>query len=202
MTSEKIDCRGLACPGPVLKTKEIIDKSAVQQITVLVDNIAAKENVSRLLTRCGYQVETVEQEHGVAVTGIRKADESTCEIFVEAAPREEPRKILVLVGTDRLGHGDEVLGGKLIANFLATLKELGEELWRLVLVNAAVKFAVEGSEQLAVLQALDTHPSRVLVCGTCLNHFGILEQKQVGETTNMLDIVTAMQLADKVISLT
>jgi len=42
----------------------------------------------------------------------------------------------------------------------------------------------------------------VLVCGTCLGHFGLLEKKKVGETTNMLDIVTSMQLADKVISLT
>jgi len=42
----------------------------------------------------------------------------------------------------------------------------------------------------------------VLVCGTCLNHFQLLEQKKVGETTNMLDIVTHMHLADKVISLT
>ena len=40
------------------------------------------------------------------------------------------------------------------------------------------------------------------MCGTCLNHFKLLEAKQVGETTNMLDIVTAMQLADKVITLT
>jgi hypothetical protein len=39
------------------------------------------------------------------------------------------------------------------------------------------------------------------VCGTCLNHFNLIERKQVGETTNMLDIVTAMQLADKVINI-
>ena len=32
-------------------------------------------------------------------------------------------------------------------------------------------------------------------------NFNLLARKQVGETTNMLDIVTAMQLADKVISL-
>jgi hypothetical protein len=32
-------------------------------------------------------------------------------------------------------------------------------------------------------------------------HFNILDEKQVGETTNMLDIVTAMQLADKVINI-
>ncbi|MBW2410410.1 MAG: sulfurtransferase-like selenium metabolism protein YedF, partial [Deltaproteobacteria bacterium] len=42
---------------------------------------------------------------------------------------------------------------------------------------------------------------KILVCGTCLDHFGLLDQKQIGETTNMLDIVTAMQLADKVISI-
>jgi hypothetical protein len=42
---------------------------------------------------------------------------------------------------------------------------------------------------------------RIWVCGTCLNHFNLLDRKQVGETTNMLDIVTAMQLADKVINI-
>ena len=31
--------------------------------------------------------------------------------------------------------------------------------------------------------------------------FDLLDRKEVGETTNMLDIVTAMQLADKVINL-
>jgi len=41
----------------------------------------------------------------------------------------------------------------------------------------------------------------ILVCGTCLTHFNLLDKKQVGNTTNMLDIVTAMQLADKVINI-
>jgi len=42
----------------------------------------------------------------------------------------------------------------------------------------------------------------MITSGTCPNHLNLLEQKQVGETTNMMDIVTHMQLADKVISLT
>jgi len=78
----------------------------------------------------------------------------------------------------------------------------GKELWCLVLVNAGVKLAVAGWEVLANLQELERGGVVVLVCGTCLNHFQLLEQKQVGETTNMLDIVTHMQLADKVIPLT
>jgi len=41
----------------------------------------------------------------------------------------------------------------------------------------------------------------ILAYGNCLTHFDLLDQKQVGETTDMLDIVTAMQLADKVINI-
>jgi sulfur relay (sulfurtransferase) complex TusBCD TusD component (DsrE family) len=59
--------------------------------------------------------------------------------------------------------------------------------------------AVAGSPCLEKLQALAASGVSILVCGTCLDHFGLLEQKRVGETTNMLDVVTSMQLADKVI---
>jgi hypothetical protein len=54
---------------------------------------------------------------------------------------------------------------------------------------------------LADLQAYAKEGLTILVCGTCLSHFNLLEAKQVGQTTNMLDIVTAMQLADKVSSI-
>ena len=79
---------------------------------------------------------------------------------------------------------------------------MGPELWGLVLVNPGVKLAVAGSEVQGSLQELEKGGVMVLVCGTCLNHFSLLEQKQVGETTNMMDIVTHMQFGDKVISLT
>ena len=63
-----------------------------------------------------------------------------------------------------------------------------------------VKLTIEGSEVLPNLKELEDSGTTILVCGTCLDHFNLLEKKQVGETTNMLDIVTAMQLADKVIN--
>lgn len=44
-------------------------------------------------------------------------------------------------------------------------------------------------------------PAPVLQAKECLDHFNLLNKKQVGETTNMLDIVTAMQLEDKVINI-
>jgi len=201
MKSRELDCRGLACPHPVLKAKEMVDQGEVLHLTVLVDNPAAQENVSRFLERSGYEVQAATREGALAVTGTRrqvKAGGPPGEVWEEVAPR----KILVLIGTDRLGTGDDVLGVKLLANFIGTLKEMGKELWCLVLLNAGVKLSVGGSEVLASLQALAREGVMVLVCGTCLNHFQLLEKKQVGETTNMLDIITHMQLADKVISFT
>jgi selenium metabolism protein YedF len=200
MSEKSLDCRGLACPNPVIKTKELIDRGDVPQLTVLVDNPAAQENVSRFLRRAGFEVKVEGRGDAWAVIGSR-TDAGVCRVFVEK-PGEDRRKILVLVGADRLGRGDDILGGKLLGNFLATLKEMGAELWCLVLVNAGVKLAAAGSEVLTGLQDLEQSGVRLLVCGTCLNHFRLLEAKQVGETTNMLDIVTAMQLADKVITLT
>ena len=200
MSEQQLDCRGLACPNPVIKTKEVIDQGDVQQLTVLVDNAAAQENVSRFLQRAGFQVQMEEREGTFTVNGLRTAG-GTCEIMVSEA-EGTPRKILVLMGCDTLGRGDDFLGSRLLVNFIATLKEMGPELWCVVLLNNGVKLAVAGSEVLPGLRELEQAGVRLLVCGTCLNHFQLLEKKQVGETTNMLDIVTAMQLADKLITLT
>jgi selenium metabolism protein YedF len=166
-----------------------------------VDNPAAKENVSRFLQRAGYAVQVAEQAGAFAVIG-RQGEPGAAVVPASGCEAAPTQKILVLIGTDRLGTGDDTLGRKLLVNFVGTLKEMGRELWCLVLVNAGVKLAVAGSEVLTNLQELEQGGVMILVCGTCLNHFQLLEQKQVGETTNMLDIVTHMQLADKVIPLT
>lgn len=116
-------------------------------------------------------------------------------------PGTDSKKILVVVGTDRLGHGDDALGSGLMINFLRSLKEMGPDLWRLVFVNNGVKLTVEDTDSLPILQELSAQGTSILVCGTCLSHFKLHEQKKVGETTNMLDIVTSMQIADSVINI-
>jgi len=197
---QELDCRGLACPAPVLQTKEILEKNHPEGITVLVDNEAAKQNVSRFLESRSFEV-TVRQEGEVfAVMG--KGEGGAAPVAAPAAEADtDKKKIMVMIATDRLGQGDDELGGKLMVNFIKTLKEMGDELWRLVLVNNGVKLTIDGSPVLADLKALDGSGVMILVCGTCLDHFHLLDKKEVGETTNMLDIVTAMQLADKVINL-
>src|SRR5208337_2377816 len=101
------------------------------------------------------------------------------------------RKTLVILATDRTGKGDDELGRRIVINFVKTLKEIGDDLWRLALLNGGVKLAVEGSEVLPELKELADQGLGILVCGRCLETFNLLERKRVGEVTNMLDIVTS-----------
>ncbi|MBN2468814.1 MAG: sulfurtransferase-like selenium metabolism protein YedF [Deltaproteobacteria bacterium] len=200
MTVE-LDCRGLACPAPVLQTKQKIEKEDLSEISVIVDNQASKENVSRFLASQKFEVSAEQRGSDYYVSGKRGTAATESERAVAHKPDAEKRKIMVMIATDRMGFGDDDLGKKLIISFVKTLAEMGDELWRLVLVNNGVKLTIDGSEVLNVLKDYEKEGLTILVCGTCLNHFNLLDKKRVGVTTNMLDIVTAMQLAEKVINL-
>jgi len=145
----------------------------------------------------------LKKENGMMETTQSKlAKEDCCPDGIPEDRSENGKKTLVLLATEQLGRGNEDLGRSIVTNFIKTMKEMGDELWRLVLVNGAVKLAVEGAEVLPQLQELAEEGVGILVCGRCLETFGLAEKKQVGEVTNMVDIVTSMQVAEKVISLT
>jgi len=197
---KEIDARGLACPAPVLQTKAALQEGTPQSVSVVVDNAASGQNVQRFLESQGFQT-TLEQkgaDYLVIGTCVSKPEDRP---QLSPAPKGDGQKIMVVCTTDRMGFGDDELGLKLMISFLRTLKEMGNDLWRLVFVNNGVKLTIDGAEVLDDLKNYEKEGLKILVCGTCLTHFNLLERKQVGETTNMLDIVTAMQLADKVISI-
>jgi selenium metabolism protein YedF len=197
--AKELDCRGLACPAPVLQTKELIEQEHPLSLIVLVDNEAARQNVSRFLSTQNFAISVEEREGQFRIIGTHGGTLAVEEPATR--PDAAEKKIMVMVATDRMGVGDDELGRKLLFNFLKTLKEMGPQLWRLVFVNNGVKLTIDGAETLPILQDLAAEGVMILVCGTCLDHFKLLERKQVGETTNMLDIVTAMQLADSVVNL-
>ena len=184
----------------MLETKAAVESRHPGRIEVLVDNEPARQNVARFLESQGYRTQ-VDQDgalYTVIGTGGDSKPESTP---VGTASSGDGKKVMVMVAADRMGSGDDSLGAKLMISFIKTLKEMGDELWRLVFVNSGVKLTIDGAGTLQDLKDMETEGLTILVCGTCLDHFDLLENKQVGQTTNMLDIVTAMQLADKVINI-
>lgn len=223
-----LDCQGLPCPQPVLQCKHSLETQAPTQLAVLVDNEAALQNVTRFLATQGLTVSHVQKgdslwEITASTAPQAFSDTAATETVPGAAPEavseavsgaatkaasagsslpadaDQDGKTLVFLCTQGIGTGDEQLGEKLMASFLATLPELGSQLWRMILVNGAVHLAVQGSPVLDSLRQLEDAGVSILVCGTCLTHFNLLKHKAVGQTTNMLDVVTSLQLADKII---
>jgi len=202
--TKTVDARGLSCPAPVLMVKKAVEKDTLDAFEVLMDNEAARQNVSRFLSSQNFSVSTEQEGSIFKINAQRQGDalEVTNEPEMSCDTNTGHRqKIMVLISTDRLGFGDDELGRKLLVSFIKTLKEMGDELWRLALVNNGVKLTIENSSVLDDLMDYEKEGLTILVCGTCLSHFNLLEAKRVGQTTNMLDIVTAMQLADKMINI-
>ncbi|MCF8030803.1 MAG: sulfurtransferase-like selenium metabolism protein YedF [Desulfohalobiaceae bacterium] len=213
MSPAELDCTGLACPQPVMRCKDLLQKEKPAGLRVVVDNQPARDNVSRFLKSQGYALEEVAEKEGAFLITARRSSEG-----VGVGPRDsgtgpEPEEVcavpepngrsggqLVFITSDGIGRGDEELGSKLMKNFIRTLPEMGG-LWRIILINAGVRLAVKDSGLLPELQNLEASGVSILVCGTCLEHLQLLEEKAIGETTNMLDVVTSLQLAGKVITI-
>jgi selenium metabolism protein YedF len=202
--SPTIDTRGLTCPAPVLLIKDALERDKPPAMTVLIDNEASLENVSRFLSSRGYAVHHTAREGDYLLSASRDGSVVTATPAADVAPVAPTagrQKILVLIASDRFGNGDDLLGEKLMVNYLKTIKELGDDLWQVIFINSGVKLTIGSSPVLAELQEYEKNGVIVLACGTCLEHFRLTAAKAVGGSTNMLDIVTASQLADKVVSI-
>lgn len=200
----ELDCRGLNCPAPVLSVRDALAKKASNDVAVLVDNEAARQNVSRFLEHQSYQVKSEQQEGGFRVIGTRGEEAHVSSAITPTpeiiTPSTGSKKIMVLITSGHMGHGDDALGDMLMFNFIKTLKEMGSDLWCVAFVNNGVRFTVDGSEAVPFLQELAANGVQILACGACLAYFHILDTMLVGEVTNMFDIVTAMKRADSVVT--
>ena len=194
----QIDARGKACPQPVILAKKEID-GGCRDLTVLVDNKTAVENLTRLGNSAGMTVTTGETAQGlfVRLTGEGKIVEEP----VIACPTTG-NGYAVFVGKDVVGAGDRELGYNLMKMALYTLAQSDSVPAHVLFMNDGVKLPA-GEEQQVVdsLMTLIEKGTIVLVCGTCLNYYGIADRLKVGTVSNMYDILGAMQRADKVIAL-
>lgn len=191
-----IDCRGLACPGPVLRAKQALEEAAPgEAIALLVDGEAARENVLRFARGRGAKVKVEETPGGWKLT---LAPPGTA-AQAGPAPAPQPLGAAVLIASDTLGQGDDKLGAILMEGFVRTLLEQERVPGKLLLMNGGVRLAAQGSPLLPALAALGDRGCEVLACGTCLNYFGLADKLAAGRVSNMLEIQAALLSASSVI---
>lgn len=189
----KIDARGLACPQPVLLTKKALEGMGDGVIEVAVDNGPASENVSRFAKNSGCRVEVNKSGKNFIV---RITKDITSK---DRKEKGKAKNIVFSVLSDTIGSGSDELGKVLMKAFFSTVLELNPKPQKIVFMNSGVKLVIEGSEFLDYLTRLEKDGIELLVCGTCLDYFGIKDNIKVGKVSNFLEITQTFLDADKVI---
>lgn len=108
---------------------------------------------------------------------------------------------VVLITRDGMGEGDRELRHVLVKNYLTLLDQSGQIPDALCFYADGVKLAVEGSPVLAEIASLGAKGAKLVVCTTCLNHYGLMDRLAVGAPGGMTGIVEAQFGANRVISI-
>ncbi len=196
---QTVDARGLPCPQPVILTRQALEKG--DEVTTIVSDQTALHNVTRMAEKAGYGVWSEQKEDGIYIHIGDQCAVPAEMSAIQMAPSAADPLVLVVPG-ERMGRGpSDELGDILVRAFFHTLGEVEPLPETIVFFNSGVKLAVEGSPVLDDLRALREQGIEILVCGTCLGHFGLTEQLAVGEVSNMYTIAETMLGAGKVISL-
>lgn len=198
-----IDALKKACPMPVIMAKKEIDQGETAFI-VAVDNKIAVENLKKLASNQGFSIEVEQKEDNFYVSFVKDGAQGVTKQEEEKQVKQGEfvkGSYSVFVGKDYIGEGDHTLGRSLIQMFFYTLLESEDLPESILFMNAGVKLVVEDEQCIEHLSQLSKKGVAIIVCGTCLNFYGLAEKIQVGTVSNMYDIVSKMQAANKVITL-
>ncbi len=206
MESKSVDARGELCPKPLIMTKKAL-KGFSGELTVLLDNDTAYENVQRFLSDNGksFSANKNNGEYMIRVNADGTPAENTraedyCPVPVNPSRDSSAQASYVIAfSSDRMGTGDDDLGRILIQGFCNTIKEADPLPGTLVFYNSGVKLAAEGSSVLPALKSLEESGIKLLVCGTCADYFEIKDRIGAGIISNMYDIMSAMTGAGHII---
>lgn len=189
-----LDCRGMACPAPVISVKRALEEQS--ELLILLEDGAPRENVTRFARNRGFQVSEERDGSGWALAITPGSAAPT-----ESTGSRPPGERVLLITSDRLGDGPDELGGLLMKNFIHTLLEAAEIPDRMFFMNRGVFLTTTGSEVVEALEKLRCMGVEILSCGLCLDFFNLKEKLAVGSTTNMLATVEGLMDAARAIKL-
>lgn len=96
---------------------------------------------------------------------------------------------------------DSEFGMEMLDKFFHTLEKQGEKPAAVCFYTEGVKAAVAGSPIEISLKLLQRLGVRVIICETCLRHYGIELESAIGTVGGMTEIVKAISQAEKLVTI-
>ena len=194
-----LDARGLTCPLPVINTKKELEGVNIgENIEVIVDNEIAVQNLTKFANVQGFPVSSSKVSDDEFHVNISKGEKAVEEEEVVCEPNKKDNFVIV-ISSDKMGEGNEVLGHKLLKAFIFAVTKQDKLPKTMLFYNMGAHMTCEGSEVLEDLKLLESEGVEIMTCGTCLDFYGIKEKLCVGTVTNMYDIAETMEKASKII---
>lgn len=201
---KRVDARGMQCPRPIIETRKVLKEARKDEIfEVLIDNETSLGNLCKFLddNGCSYEkhVENGYWRLTVSPKGapvIDRPDDEYCSTLVPSIPHG---RYVIAITSDAMGQGDEVLGKKLMISFVNLLTELDMLPSAVLCYNAGVKLALPGSGVGETLAELEKRGTEVILCGTCIDFFGLRGKTVAGKIGDMYLIAGKMAEASSVI---
>jgi len=196
-----LDTKGLKCPQPLIMLKEaLVDLKMGEEIRVETDNDTSLMNLVTYLKDQGVepQVSSTGTVHTlVSLKPEKDLAGSNAAIYCTT---DLPTSYVVCIKGERMGDGDPELGSLLMETFVDNLK-LQEQLpTHVVLYNGGVKLAMKESPVCSSLSELEELGIRIMLCGTCIDHYGLQFDIGVGMISNMVVITETLAAAGHVIT--
>ncbi len=201
----QIDCRGLSCPEPVLRTKRALEKLESEVIEVWVDNEAARDNIERLARSQNCAIVCENLDGGCFLLRLSRGAGGIPMAAAETNVVCHPSflalgKHVYVFAADTMGRGSAELGWALMQTYVKTIIELKPLPAKILCYNAGVRLVCKPGKALEVLQTMESQGVEILVCGTCLDYYELSGQLRAGRVSNMLEIMNEMAEASKVLS--
>ena len=188
--SKEIDARGMDCPKPVIMTKKELDSMEEGNLTTIVDNDTARENVSKLAKSLGFEF-GVEEKDGDFYVNI--SNDGSVKVEKEGNSSSKLKDMTIGIASSRMGSGDDKLGEILMKSFIYTVSETEPYPSTIVFYNSGVRLTTEGSEVLDDLKRLEEEGVEIISCGTCLDFLELKDKLQIGSVSNMYTIYEKLQ---------
>jgi hypothetical protein len=116
-------------------------------------------------------------------------------------PDSRRRECTILLVARNGGHAEQPLQLELFAKYLRLLDENNMLPGGICFYTEGVKLVTEGSPVLDLLRSLEERGIPLIVCLTCLTHYGLVDKVKVGTVSGMPAIVAAQWAATKVITI-
>ena len=197
---KKLNAIGLKCPQPLIMLKEaLVDMDTGEEIRVRTDSDTSLKNLVTYLKDQGVDPKVTTEGKVHSLVAKKPEKEVTASNPAAYCSSDGNSDYVICIKSELMGEGDPELGRLLMETFVNNLK-LQEQLpSHVILYNGGVKLAMKQSSVSGSLCELEELGTRVMLCGTCVDYYGLQYEIAVGMISNMVVITETLASAGHVV---